>query len=134
YIDLLDHYNASLSTEERADFIAKAQRGSDELALMISNIMDVSRVDADVEQVKLSKVSLANSVQHILEILEAISRQENRDIPVDMPAQIPVLADELRLCQILLNLVGSALKYSSAGSRIDISAVVPVAELLYSIR
>ncbi len=134
YIDLLDHYNASLSTEERADFIAKAQRGSDELALMISNIMDVSRVDADVEQVKLSKVSLANSVQHILEILEAITRQENRDIHVDMPAQIPVLADELRLRQILLNLVGNALKYSPAGSRIDITAGVHGEEVTFCVR
>jgi len=134
YIDLLDHYNASLSTEERADFIAKAQRGSDELALMISNIMDVSRVDADVEQVKLSKASLANSVQHILEILEAITRQENRDIHVDMPAQIPVLADELRLRQVLLNLVGNALKYSPAGTRIDITAGVHGEEVTFCVR
>jgi signal transduction histidine kinase len=134
YIDLLDHYNASLSTEERADFIAKAQRGSDELALMLSNIMDVSRVDADVEQVKLSKVSLANSVQHILEILEAITRQEKRDIHVDMPAQIPVLADELRLRQVLLNLVGNALKYSPAGTRIDITAGVHGEEVTFCVR
>jgi signal transduction histidine kinase len=134
YIDLLDHYNTSLSTEERSDFIAKAQRGSDELALLISNIMDVSRVDADVEQVRLSKVSLANSVQHILEILEAITRQENRDIHVDMPAQILVLADELRLRQVLLNLVGNALKYSPAGSRIDIAAGVHGEEVMFCVR
>src|SRR5260221_11477354 len=85
YIDLLDHYNVSLSTEERADFIAKAQRGSDELALMIRNIMDVSRVDADVEQVKISKVSLANPVQHILEILEARTRKAKRYMHMHMP-------------------------------------------------
>ena len=122
YIELLDQYNASLSAERRASFIANAHRGIDELALMVSNIMDASLVGLDVEQVRLSEVSLSSSVQHILEIMEAITTQENREIHMDVPSNILVRADDLRLRQVLLNFVNNAIKYSPAGTRIDISA------------
>src|SRR5216684_1755 len=123
YIDLLEQYNASLSAEERSSFLAKAQRSSDELVLLVGNIMDASRVETDVEQVSLCTVSLASSVMYIVEILEAIMQRENRHIQVNVPAHIMVVADELRLRQVLLNLVRNAIKYSPAGTSVDISAV-----------
>src|SRR5258708_21006092 len=123
YIDLLEQYNASLSAEERSTFRGKAQRSSDELVLLVGNIMDASRVETDVEQVSLCTVSLASSVMYIVEILEAIMQRENRHIQVNVPAHIMVVADELRLRQVLLNLVGNAIKYSPAGTSVDISAV-----------
>ncbi|HKF38372.1 MAG TPA: ATP-binding protein, partial [Ktedonobacteraceae bacterium] len=123
YIDLLEQYDGSLSAEERLSFLAKAQRSSDELALLVGNIMDASRVETDVEQVSLCTVSLASSVMQIVEILEAIMQRENRHVQVNVPSHIMVVADELRLRQVLLNLVGNAIKYSPAGTSIDISAV-----------
>jgi signal transduction histidine kinase len=121
YIELLASYNASLSVEARADFIAKAHRGCDELTLMVNNIMDASRVQIDVENVKLEPVSLVESVQHVLEILEAMMRREQRVTCIDIPGDMVVMADTVRLRQILLNLVGNALKYSPQGSNIEIT-------------
>ena len=121
YIELLASYNASLSVEARADFIAKAHRGCDELTLMVNNIMDASRVQVDVENVKLEQVSLVESVQHVLEILEAMMRREQRVTCIDIPGDMVVMADPVRLRQILLNLVGNALKYSPQGSNIEIT-------------
>ena len=122
YIELLQNYNDRLKLEERADFIAKAQRGCDELVLMVGNIMDASRVHVDVEEVRLGPVSLATSVSHVLEIMDGMTRRENRLVQVDVPDDIVVMADELRLRQIILNLVGNAFKYSPVGSSIHLSA------------
>jgi len=122
YIELLQNYNNRLSLEERSDFIAKAQRGCDELVLMVGNIMDASRVQVDVEEVRLGSVSLATSVLHVLEIMDGMTRREGRRVEVDVPNNIVVMADELRLRQIILNLVGNAFKYSPVGSPIHISA------------
>src|SRR5205823_9648272 len=104
-----------------ADFITKAHRGCDELTLMVGNIMDDSRVQIDAENVKLSEVSVAESVQHVLEILEAMTKRERRTVLVDIPADVVVMADNLRLRQVLLNLVSNALKYSPLGSSIEIT-------------
>ena len=121
YIELLATYNLTLEPDVRSDFIAKAHRGCDELALLVGNIMDASHVQIDVENIKLSPVSLAESVQHVLEIFEATSRREHRTVQVNIPADVHVMADNLRLRQVLLNLVSNALKYSPAGSPIEIS-------------
>jgi signal transduction histidine kinase len=121
YIELLEQYNETLPESTRADFIAKAHRGCDELTLMVGNIMDASRVPVDVEQIRLGQVPLAGSAQHILEILDGVMRRENRSASVDIPADIQVIADDLRLRQVLLNLVSNAIKYSPVGSGIEIA-------------
>ena len=124
YIELLASYNASLPVEARAEFIAKAHRGCDELTLMVNNIMDASRVQIDIENVKLDHISLIESVQHVLEILDAIVGRERRVVSVEIPCHLMVMADTVRLRQILLNLVGNALKYSPPGSSIEITSKV----------
>jgi len=123
YIELLSEYNTTLSEDVRANFIAKAHRGCDELTLMVGNIMDASRVQIDAENVRVSPISLRDSIEHVLEILEAILRREQRDVRVDVPDTL-VLADDIRLRQVLLNLMSNALKYSPGGTAIEISAQV----------
>ena len=122
YIELLHTYNERLNTEERAAFIAKAQRGCDELTLMVGNIMDSSRLAVDVQKASMMAVPLAASVAHVLEIMEGVTLREKRCIELDVSDDIIVEADELRLRQIILNLVSNALKYSEAGSPLEISA------------
>ena len=124
YIELLQNYNGRLNTEERAEFIAKAQRGCDELVLMVSNIMDSGRVQVDIQEVSLAPVPLVAAVAHVLEIMEGVTRREDRHVEFDVSADIVVLADELRLKQIVLNLVGNALKYSPPGTPLEISTCV----------
>ncbi len=124
YIELLFNYNERLNAEERANFIAKAQRGCDELVLMVGNIMDSSRMEVDINEVSLVPVSLVVSVSHILEIMEGVTRRENREVRLDVLEDIVITADELRLRQIILNLVGNAVKYSPTGSPIHITASV----------
>lgn len=120
YIELLNEYYETLPPKTLGDFIAKAHRGCDELTLMVGNIMDASHVQVDAENIRLSKVSLVESVFHILEILEAMTKREKRVIEVDIPDSLFVMADAMRLRQVLLNLVSNALKYSSAGSGVEI--------------
>ena len=121
YIELFGHYDQLLPPEKRAEFIEKVQRGCDELTLMVENIMDASRVQVEVDNLHLSPVPLVESVRHVAEILEGMARSENRSIHVDIPGDIYVMADDLRLRQVLLNLVGNALKYSPAHTDVDVT-------------
>ncbi len=124
YIELLGEYNEVLEAEMRSDFIAKAHRGCDELTLMVNNIMDANRVQADVDNTKITSVSLEESVIHIVEIIESLTKREQREISVTLPPALFVMADGMRLRQVLLNLVSNALKYSLPGTPIEIAAQV----------
>ena len=121
YIELLGTYNESLPFERRAEFIGKAHRGCDELTLVVGNIMEAGRVQADIESLNLSPVPLAQSVVHILEILEAVTQRQGRSIYMDIPTDLYVMADDLRLRQVLLNLMSNAIKYSPEGTNIDLT-------------
>lgn len=122
YLELLEQYNKTLSSEARANFITRANHGCEELSLMVENIMDANRVHVDVEHVQVTPVLLRDSVMHVLEIMETLIKSENRTATVEIDPNMIVLADDHRLRQILLNLVGNALKYSEAGTPIEISA------------
>jgi signal transduction histidine kinase len=134
YIELLSEYNLTLTPETRGEFIAKAHRGCDELGLMVGNIMDAGMLEVDSGNIRLCPVSLAESVLHILEILEGMTKQENRVMHVDVPPTLLVMADDLRLRQVLLNLVSNALKYSSLGSEVTISADIHDEEVTLRVR
>ncbi len=124
YIELLQEYNGTLDADVRADFIAKAHLGCDELTLMVNNIMDANRVQVDVENTKIVPVSLAESTIHIVEIIESISKREKRIVSIAVSPTLFVMADAMRLRQVLLNLVSNALKYSPRETPIEISAEV----------
>lgn len=123
YIELLHEYNEALPAETRAEFILKAQRGCDELVLMVGNIMDASHIEIDAEHLKLDSVSLSDSVQHVVEILDGVATREHRTLHIETAPDLWVMADGLRLRQVLLNLVGNALKYSPEGTDIHVGAV-----------
>ncbi len=123
YIELLNDYNDALSAETRTEFIQKAHRGCDELALMVGNIMDASRLQIEAERIRLTPVELSSTVHHVMEILESVTTREQRPVNLAISPGLYVQADDLRLRQILLNLVGNALKYSPAGTTIQILAL-----------
>ncbi len=121
YIELLGTYNEALPLEKRAEFIAKAHRGCDELTLVVGNIMEAGRVESDIANLNLSPVPLAQSVVHILEILEAVTQSQQRNINMAIPDDLWVIADDLRLRQVLLNLMSNAIKYSPEHTNIDLT-------------
>lgn len=122
YLELLGDYGETLDEEARARFIQNARRGCDELILLLGNVLDATHLDVEKISFKSGPVSLARSARVILEILEPIIAREKRSVIVEITEDLLVWADELRLRQILLNLLGNALKYTPAGSCIALAS------------
>ena len=121
YLELLHLYYGTLDEDTKLRFLQSARRACDELVLLLGNVMDASRIDQDHVVMKLSQVQLLQAVQTILEILEPTITREKRSVEVAIPDTI-VWVDDLRLRQVLLNLVGNALKYTPPGSPLRISS------------
>ncbi len=128
YLELLGEYGTALDEESRTRFIQNARRSCDELVLLLGNVLDATHLDVEQLTFKASPASLAHAVQVILEILEPIAVREQRQVEVQISGNVLVQADELRLRQILLNLLSNALKYTPAGSRIALSTEYADAE------
>lgn len=124
YLELLVEYGQSASPAQQQEFLQKAQRGSEELTLLLNNVMDVSRleIDAGIRPAHLQPVQVLEAIQSVATLLEPQTRKEHRKVVISIPPSFAVQADPARLRQVLLNLGTNALKYSPEGSPITFSA------------
>src|SRR5205807_2310372 len=105
YLELLDNFGSVLDDDSKTRFLNNARRACEELILLLGNVMDTSRIDQDRVSLNLGRVSISRAVQLILEILEPTIVREERSIEVRIPDDLTVWVDDLRLRQVLLNIV-----------------------------
>ena len=124
YIELLSEYDEILPLDQRRDFLQKARRSCEELVVLLSNVMDASRleVEAGIRPSFLERVDVLEMVESVITLIEPQVQQEHRMIQLAIPIHTFVLADPVRLRQVLLNLSVNALKYSPHRTPILFSA------------
>jgi signal transduction histidine kinase len=122
YLELLDTFSGTLTEDTKKQFLNNAHRASEELVLLLGNIMDASRIHQDKVEMHLRSVRLLDPVCTIVEIMEPLLIREGRPVEIHIPDMLYVIADDLRFRQVMLNLVGNALKYSPAPQGIAIRA------------
>jgi signal transduction histidine kinase len=126
YIELLSQYDDILPSDERRDFLEKARRGCDELAMLLSNVMDASRLERDVavRAALLKSVSVKETIENVVLMIEPNLTKERRTLRVEVPDDLSVRADPMRLRQVLMNICANALKYSKPQTPLAITASV----------
>jgi signal transduction histidine kinase len=96
------------------DSLAVIEEEADRLSKMIDDLLDASRLQAGGLNLNRSDVSLRTLAERQVE--RFLSQSEKHKIVVDFPEDFPViLADEVRIEQVIANLISNALKYASEG-------------------
>ncbi len=124
YIELIAQYDDTLPPEQRREFLHRAQLGCEELTVLLRNVMDASRLEAEaaLKSALINSVSAKNIFDKVMMMIEPQITRDQREVIVHVPAHIFVWADPLRLHQVLMNISTNALKYSLAGTPITFSA------------
>ncbi len=122
YLELLGTFFDTLDETSKRRFINNARRACDELVILLSSVMDTSRIDQEHIALNCSPVQLISVVRSILDIVEPTITREKRSVQVNIAEDMRLWADELRLRQILLNLASNALKYTPPPSSVTITA------------
>lgn len=133
YLELLRMLDDA-DQKTRHDFLDKACRACEELVVLQANIMDANRIDFDRVKIYCTPIVLKNIVGMVLELFEPLMLQNQHTCEADIDASIKVLADEVRLKQILHNLISNALRYSSPLTLIRIVAKKDLVERKVSIQ
>ncbi|MDG3007035.1 hybrid sensor histidine kinase/response regulator [Paludisphaera mucosa] len=108
-------------TVERAR--AMAQRQVAQLARLVDDLLEVSRITRGKIQLCIEDVDLAGVMTRVAEAVRPIMEQHDHALEVAPPAEPIVLAaDAARLEQILVNLLNNAAKYTEHGGRIWLTA------------
>ncbi|MBM0740978.1 response regulator [Phormidium sp. CLA17] len=92
---------------------------------LINDLLDLTRLDAGVEPLTLTRINLAPWIDHLTEPFLARTHSQEQYFHVDVPSSIPPLATDLHyLERILTELLNNACKYTPPGESITLSAQV----------
>jgi signal transduction histidine kinase len=121
YLELLREMEGA-SPELRRSFFDKACRACDELVLLQANIMDASRIEFDAATLRCTSIALKDTCVAVVDLFEPWILHEQRQVEIDVDANLTARADATRLKQVLHNLIANALRYSPPQTPIRITA------------
>jgi signal transduction histidine kinase len=112
--------------EEKALFLEEAHKSSIHLLEVINDILDFAKIEAGKMELELSPVKLDELFNDVENFMRLQAEQKNLSFEMQLPEtndEIIVYSDYLRLKQVMINLVGNAIKFTHEG-HINITADV----------
>lgn len=118
--ELLDDF--SLSEKEEKECLFKIRRNTDQLLQMVNDILDLSRIEADRISINKQRFSLMKFLEDVLALLKEQAMAKELELNLDLSTAIPekICSDPIRVRQVLIHVIGNAIKFTDQGS-IDVS-------------
>ena len=125
FSDML-HTRTITDPEKMHDYTGYIKQAAEHLLELINSILDVSKIQAGNLSVDREPVEFGPILSSCLLIVEAKAREKNIAVDLHVQDDFPLLlGDGLRLKQILINLLGNAVKFTPADGRVRIEATAP---------
>jgi signal transduction histidine kinase/DNA-binding response OmpR family regulator len=122
FSDLLgeDRYG-SLNDKQRR-YVNHISTGGKHLLRLINDILDLSRIEAGRLQLTIETVRVDTSLSEACDTLQPLASKKNHSLIKHPAPGLSVRADGTRLKQILMNLIGNAVKFTPDGGTIELAA------------
>ncbi|MEI7657396.1 MAG: PAS domain-containing protein [Phycisphaerae bacterium] len=101
----------------RTEYLATIRRNGEHLLSIINDILDISKIEAGKLHVESTQVDCAALARDVLTLMDVKARAKglSLDVRFDSPLPARIATDPVRLRQILVNLVGNAVKFTEVG-------------------
>jgi two-component system, sensor histidine kinase len=108
----------SQQVADRNDCISTIRRNGEHLMSVINDILDISKIEADCMTIEQLPTSPGQIVADVASLMRAKAQEKNLKLLVKYKGPIPasVITDPTRLRQILVNIIGNAVKFTQEGS------------------
>jgi two-component system phosphate regulon sensor histidine kinase PhoR len=121
YLELAVYKTRETSGGELDQLMEKALRSTAELNGLISNLLDVSRIERGALALDMRKVDIAQIIQRVIEDSQVLARDKKIALAYDGPqVDCFVRGDEMALREVVTNLLSNAIKYTEENGRVTI--------------
>ncbi len=126
--------------EKQRDYVVKVERAAKNLMRIVNDILDFSKIEAGGLELETADFSLPGVLSNLEALVGSLARRKGLAFSIEQASNVPdgLRGDALRLEQVLLNLVGNAVKFTARGSvKVSVGIVAETAEelvLQFSIR
>ncbi len=112
---ILDNIYGEISEKVR-DVLSRLEKSGRNLLALINDVLDLSKIEAGQLTLSLSVYSMQDIVQSVFTEVESLAAEKRLSLKVTAAQDLPLgHGDERRLNQVLLNLVGNAIKFTEVG-------------------
>ena len=121
FLELLLSDQPLALNEEQSRFLDAVRRNTDRLEKLISDLLDISRLESGMVIIEPSVFDFKEAVVNLVDEMQ--SELEDYDLEIkapEYPSAVVVEADKDRILQVMTNLLSNAVKYSPPGSGIGI--------------
>jgi signal transduction histidine kinase len=102
--------------EKARNVLDRVQRNGRHLLGLINDVLDLSKIEAGQLTLSLSDYSLNSVIRTVFSAVEPLANQKQIRLKIEVAPELPLgRGDEQRLTQVLLNLVGNAIKFTDLG-------------------
>jgi PAS domain S-box-containing protein len=110
------------AAEDRNGYLEASQNSAYSLLAILNDILDVSKIEAGRLELHRAPFSLRRSVDDVLQLVRPRAQEKGLELVSTISASVPdgLVADALRMRQILTNLLGNAVKFTDRG-RVELS-------------
>ena len=112
--------DTSLSDQQR-EFVSMMRTSGNSLLVIINDILDLSKIEAGKMVLDKAELNLVECIEGACDVMTFRAQEKGLELTYSIAADVPsrVMGDALRVRQILINLIGNAVKFTDAG-RVDI--------------
>ncbi len=105
-------------TSRQRDYLQKMKKSGEELCKVINNVLELSELVEGHVVLKASLFSLRSIIEEIMDVMTIQARWKNLQTAYHVASDLPdhLIGDEKRIKQILINVIGNAIKYTQQGS------------------
>ena len=106
------------TTEQQHNWLSALRDSSESLLVLISDILDLSKIEAGQMKADISDFDFDELIKELRRLMGPVAQVKGLKLEIDIDENIPqaIRSDRLRLRQILLNLLGNAIKFSKSGT------------------
>ncbi|KAH6891211.1 hypothetical protein B0T10DRAFT_402421 [Thelonectria olida] len=103
--------------EEQLDYTNTIQTSANSLIMIINDILDLSKVDAGMMKLKFEWFHTRSLIEDVNELVSTMAIAKRLELNYLVEADVPawVKGDKVRIRQVLLNVIGNAIKFTSEG-------------------
>jgi signal transduction histidine kinase len=121
-VDLVLREVAGPLTEKQIHYLNRVRSNTQHLAGLINDLLDLSKIESGKIDVKSSRISLSGLVHEVAEALRPVAAEKVIALEASLrEPSILVWADRDKINQVLMNLIGNALKFTPAQGKVTVS-------------
>ncbi len=101
--------------EEQSKQLGMVKGSSHHLLDLITDIIDISKIEAGKISLDLESFDLSSTARQALDTFQPAAGRKSLKLEIEAPDRLPVTSDERRVTQVLVNLIGNAVKFTLTG-------------------